>query len=85
VEAASVPQSTPALRLGELLVQRGYATEEHVNQALELQPLLRKRLGEILVEKGLDDVPRHRGGARRPARPRLLEEVKRVTGDRRLS
>jgi type II secretory ATPase GspE/PulE/Tfp pilus assembly ATPase PilB-like protein len=52
VEAASVPQNTPALRLGELLVQRGLATEEHVNQALELQPILRKRLGEILVEKG---------------------------------
>jgi type II secretory ATPase GspE/PulE/Tfp pilus assembly ATPase PilB-like protein len=52
VEAASVPQNARAQRLGELLVQRGLATEEHVNQALELQPILRKRLGEILVEKG---------------------------------
>ena len=51
MEAASVPQSTPALRLGELLVRAGHATQEHVNQALELQPVLRKRLGEILVEK----------------------------------
>jgi len=51
VEAASVPQPTPALRLGELLVRAGKATQEHVNQALELQPVLRKRLGEILVEK----------------------------------
>jgi len=51
VEAASVPQATPALRLGELLVRAGKATQEHVNQALELQPVLRKRLGEILVEK----------------------------------
>jgi type IV pilus assembly protein PilB len=51
VEAASVPQATPALRLGELLVRAGKASQEHVNQALELQPVLRKRLGEILVEK----------------------------------
>jgi type IV pilus assembly protein PilB len=51
VEAASVPQSTPALRLGELLVRDGHATQEHVNQALELQPVLRKRIGEILVDK----------------------------------
>ena len=51
MEAASVPQPTPALRLGELLVRAGKATQEHVNQALELQPVLRKRLGEILVEK----------------------------------
>jgi type II secretory ATPase GspE/PulE/Tfp pilus assembly ATPase PilB-like protein len=52
VEAASVPQSTPALRLGELLVRAGHATQEQVDQALELQPVLRKRLGEILVAKG---------------------------------
>jgi len=51
VEAASVPQPTAALRLGELLVRDGHATQEHVNQALELQPVLRKRIGEILVEK----------------------------------
>jgi type IV pilus assembly protein PilB len=51
VEAASVPQAAPALRLGELLVRAGAATQEHVDQALELQPVLRKRLGEILVEK----------------------------------
>jgi type IV pilus assembly protein PilB len=51
VEAASIPQSTPALRLGELLVRDGHATQEHVNQALELQPVLRKRIGEVLVDK----------------------------------
>ena len=51
MEAASVPQPTAALRLGELLVRDGHATQEHVNQALELQPVLRKRIGEILVEK----------------------------------
>src|SRR5437016_46987 len=51
VEAVAVPQPTPALRLGELLVRAGLATQEHVDQALELQPVLRKRLGEILVEK----------------------------------
>ena len=39
------------MRLGELLVRAGHATQEQVNQALELQPLLHKRLGEILVEK----------------------------------
>ncbi|NUR78110.1 MAG: Flp pilus assembly complex ATPase component TadA [Thermoleophilia bacterium] len=39
------------LRLGELLVRAGHATQEHVDQALELQPVLRRRLGEILVEK----------------------------------
>lgn len=37
--------------LGELLVRAGHATQEQINQALELQPLLHKRLGEILVEK----------------------------------
>ncbi len=51
MEAAAVPNATSALRLGELLVQGGHATQEHVDQALELQPLLHKRLGEILVEK----------------------------------
>jgi type IV pilus assembly protein PilB len=51
VEAASVPNAAPALRLGELLVRAGHATQEHVDQALELQPVLRKRLGEVLVEK----------------------------------
>ena len=51
VEAASIPSQSPAPRLGELLVRDGAATQEHVDQALELQPLLRKRLGEILVEK----------------------------------
>ncbi len=39
------------MRLGELLVRAGDATQEQINQALELQPLLHKRLGEILVEK----------------------------------
>jgi type II secretory ATPase GspE/PulE/Tfp pilus assembly ATPase PilB-like protein len=39
------------MRLGELLVRAGHATQEQVNQALELQPLLHKRLGEVLVEK----------------------------------
>ena len=38
--------------MGELLVRAGHATQEHVDQALELQPILRKRLGDILVEKG---------------------------------
>jgi type IV pilus assembly protein PilB len=39
------------MRLGELLVRAGHSTQEQINQALELQPLLHKRLGEILVEK----------------------------------
>jgi len=51
VEAAAIPQASAGLRLGELLVRDGHATEEQVNQALELQPILRKRLGEVLVEK----------------------------------
>jgi type IV pilus assembly protein PilB len=51
VEAASVPDAAPGLRLGELLVRSGHVTREQVDQALELQPVLRKRLGEILVEK----------------------------------
>ena len=37
--------------LGALLVRAGHVTQEQINQALELQPLLHKRLGEILVEK----------------------------------
>jgi type II secretory ATPase GspE/PulE/Tfp pilus assembly ATPase PilB-like protein len=51
VEAAAIPQGSPAMPIGELLVRAGHATQEHINQALELQPLLHKRLGEILVEK----------------------------------
>jgi type IV pilus assembly protein PilB len=51
MEAAAAPEPAPALRLGELLVRDGRATQEHVNHGLELQPVLRKRLGEILVEK----------------------------------
>jgi type II secretory ATPase GspE/PulE/Tfp pilus assembly ATPase PilB-like protein len=51
MEAASVLPTAAALRLGELLVREGHATQEHVDQALELQPLLRMRIGEILVEK----------------------------------
>jgi type IV pilus assembly protein PilB len=51
VEAAAIPQPTPALRLGEILVGKGVTTQEQVNDALELQPLLKKRLGEILVDK----------------------------------
>ncbi|MFL5961591.1 MAG: GspE/PulE family protein [Gaiellaceae bacterium] len=51
MEAASVPQASSAMRLGELLVRAGNATQEQIDQALELQPVLRKRLGEILVEK----------------------------------
>ena len=39
------------MRLGELLVRAGAATQEQIDHALELQPVLRKRLGEILVEK----------------------------------
>ncbi len=52
MEAASVQQPATAQRLGELLVARDLATQEHVDQALELQPILRKRLGEIMVDKG---------------------------------
>jgi type IV pilus assembly protein PilB len=51
MEAAAAPEPAPALRLGELLVRDGRTTQEHVNHGLELQPVLRKRLGEILVEK----------------------------------
>ena len=65
MEAAAVPNAAPALRLGELLVRDGHATQEHVDQALELQPLLRKRLGEIARREALDDSARGRRGARR--------------------
>ncbi len=51
MEAAAIPQTASALRMGELLVRAGHATQENVDQALELQPLLHKRLGEILVDK----------------------------------
>ncbi|HEY6960805.1 MAG TPA: ATPase, T2SS/T4P/T4SS family [Gaiellaceae bacterium] len=51
MEAAAIPRPARALRIGELLVLKGLATQEHVNDALELQPILKKRLGEILVAK----------------------------------
>ena len=39
-------------RLGELLIETGYVTEDQVNQALELQKERDEKLGEILVKEG---------------------------------
>jgi hypothetical protein len=40
------------LRIGELLVQLGYVSQEEVDAALEAQEQTGQRLGEILVERG---------------------------------
>ena len=44
---------TPKMRLGDLLIQRGYLTQEGLEAALELQATSEsgKLLGEILVEQ----------------------------------
>lgn len=51
---ASVTTSDESLRIGQLLIDQGYITEEHVEQALALQAVEdgRTRLGDMLVELG---------------------------------
>ncbi|GAH06389.1 unnamed protein product, partial [marine sediment metagenome] len=39
-------------RIGELLVQSGMIAEAQINEALEIQKIKKKRLGEILMELG---------------------------------
>jgi hypothetical protein len=51
------PTQRGAVAFGRLIVERGFATQEHVNEALRAQQDLsergiRKRLGEFLVEAG---------------------------------
>jgi len=50
----SVPQ-TQQLRLGEVLLESGYLTEEQLEKALQMQKTSteRKRLGEVLIESGI--------------------------------
>lgn len=45
-------RSPGPLRLGELLVSKGYVSREQLNDALYKQTLSRKKLGEVLVEEG---------------------------------
>jgi len=50
----AIPQ-TQQLRLGEVLLDSGYLTEEQLNNALSIQQASteRKRLGEVLIESGI--------------------------------
>ena len=43
---------TSPLRLGELLVATGHISREHLDDALRLQTLSKKKIGEVLVEAG---------------------------------
>ncbi len=40
------------IRLGELLIQIGKVTEEHLKEAIEVQSVSGKRLGEVLIDLG---------------------------------
>lgn len=42
-------------RIGELLVRGGFATDDHISEALQIQKKKKKRIGEILVELGYVD------------------------------
>ncbi len=42
----------PKVRLGEILVKLGFITEEHIEVALKIQKIHKKKLGEILKELG---------------------------------
>ena len=50
----AIPQ-TQQLRIGDVLLESGYLTEEQLNKALELQKASpeRKRVGEVLIESGI--------------------------------
>lgn len=45
------PSPNP-LRLGELLISKGYISREQLDDALFKQPLSNKKLGEVLIEEG---------------------------------
>lgn len=49
----SDPKPSPnPLRLGELLISKGYISREQLDDALFKQPLSNKKLGEVLIEEG---------------------------------
>jgi len=52
MEAARLPSSSTALKIGELLVQAGSCSAEHVELALAEQRDSGRRLGEVLVAHG---------------------------------
>ncbi len=49
--------SQPRRRIGSLLVQLGFVTNDEIEQALSVQVWNQKLLGELLVEKGLVSRP----------------------------
>ncbi len=53
MEAARLPSSNPALRIGEILVRDGHVSTERVEQALARQAEVGKPLGRMLVDAGL--------------------------------
>ncbi len=42
-------------RIGELLVRGGFTTDDHINEALQMQKKKKKKIGGILVELGYVD------------------------------
>ncbi len=49
------PGAPTRLRLGELLIAAKYITREQLEDALRRQKIIKKKLGEVLVENGLVD------------------------------
>ena len=41
------------LRLGDILIQQGYISEQQLKDALEKQKMTKSRLGDCLVESGI--------------------------------
>ncbi|MFW6162449.1 MAG: hypothetical protein ACODAJ_06740, partial [Planctomycetota bacterium] len=55
----SPPSSAGTVRLGDLAVERAFVSQEHIDLCVQIQSILRqqgvadKRIGEILIDKGL--------------------------------
>jgi len=49
------PKAPTRLRLGELLIAARYITREQLDEALRRQKIIKKKLGEVLVESGFVD------------------------------
>ena len=45
--------SKKTFRLGELLIQKGYITQKHVEYALQIQKVTQEKLGEVLTRLGI--------------------------------
>ncbi len=57
IECGKHPSTSTRMRLGERLVLRGIVNDAQLEEAFQLQKKTRKRLGQIIVEKGWSSSP----------------------------